>query len=206
MRATLQLPEDYETIGKIDLVNDRRALVWMNVLGLALFIGFGWLFVRALMFLRPREAARALWIHIDSFGEVVIWLLLLLILTVVMIVLHEAAHGLCFAAFTHSRPVFGFRGYYAFASAPGWYLRRNPYLITGLAPLVLITMVGLGLLAIVPVNWILSVLLFMTMNASGAVGDIIVSVWLLLQPANCYALDEAEAVTLFLPKSTAPKG
>jgi hypothetical protein len=37
------------------------------------------------------------------------------------------------------------------------------------------------------------------------VGDIIVSVWLLQQPADCYALDEAEAVTLFLPKSNLSK-
>lgn len=40
------------------------------------------------------------------------------------IVLHEAVHGVLLWAFTWTRPVFGFKGWYAYTDAPGWYLPR----------------------------------------------------------------------------------
>jgi len=47
-----------------------------------------------------------------------------------------------FWVFTRSRPVFGLRGWYAFAAAPGWFLTRGQYLVTILAPFLILSVLG----------------------------------------------------------------
>ena len=68
----------------------------------------------------------------------------------VVFVLHEAVHGLFFWLYTRDRPRFGFKGWYLYASAPGWYLSRNRFLVVGLSPLVTMTAAALGLAMVVP--------------------------------------------------------
>jgi hypothetical protein len=122
-----------------------------------------------------------------------------LVLTFLMIVVHELIHGLFFWLFTRERPTFGFKGAYAYAAAPDWYMPRNQYAIVGLAPLVLMTLAGLVLLPVIPV-WAIPALLFVVVtNAAGAVGDIAVVGWLLLQPRATLVNDIGDAVTLYRP-------
>ena len=68
----------------------------------------------------------------------------------VMIVLHEGLHGLFFWLFTREKPKFAFKGFYAYAAMPDWYLPKKEYLITALAPLVGITLLGVLGLALLP--------------------------------------------------------
>ena len=199
MHALQSLPVTYRLAGTLDLSKDRRALLIMNVAGFALMIGFGWLFLQALMWIRPVEAGTGLIFEIYGFASGLELLVGGLLVTVLVIILHEAAHGLFFWIFTHSRPVFAYRIYYAYASAPGWYLPRNQYLITSLAPIVLLTGLGLLLLAILPPAWFLAVLAFMTFNASGAIGDLVVAIWLMKQPVCCLAQDYGDSIALYLP-------
>jgi hypothetical protein len=102
--------------------------------------------------------------------------------------------------FTRTRPVFAFRGYYAYAAAPGWYFPRRQYILVSLAPLVLLSLLGLVALVFVPAGWFLPVILFMSFNGGGAVGDLAVFFWLLRQPSTCLAYDVGDAVTLYLPR------
>jgi hypothetical protein len=118
-------------------------------------------------------------------------------------VLHELIHGLFFWLFTRTRPAFGFKGAYAYAAAPGWYIPRSQYIIVGLAPLVLITLGGFALLVVVPA-WLIPALLFVVvMNGAGAVGDIAVVGWLLVQPRATLVHDLGDAVAIYRP---APAG
>ncbi|MDR3573208.1 MAG: DUF3267 domain-containing protein [Anaerolineaceae bacterium] len=199
MQALQSLPISYRIAGTLDLSKDRRALLIMNVAGFALMIGFGWLFLQAVMWMRPGDVGNGLTFEIDGFAGGLELLVAALVVTVVVIVLHEAAHGLFFWIYTHSRPVFAYRIYYAYASAPGWYLPRNQYLVTSLAPFVLLTGLGLVLLAVLPPAWLLAVLAFMTFNASGAIGDLVVAIWLIKQPNNCLAQDYGDSIALYLP-------
>jgi hypothetical protein len=87
-------------------------------------------------------------------------------------VLHELVHGAFFWLFTRSRPTFGFRVWYAYAAAPGWFFPRGQYLVITLAPLVLLSVLGLILLTIVPQEAaLLIILLAAIINAASAVGD-----------------------------------
>ena len=193
------LPAGFRVASILDLTHNDRMLLLLNVVGLGLFFIFSAMFTVILFRLRPFEAQTALTIGINSLADgvrICVWFLLV---NVAMVFLHEGAHGLCFAFFTRSRPVFGFRWYLAFASAPGWYLPRGQYLITALAPLVLISCLGFWALSALPVAWLQPVLVLMVLNASGSVGDLLVAVLLLRQPPGCLALDEGERVTLFIP-------
>ena len=202
MRSTKTLPPSYQSIGTLDITQNQRAFLWLNLIGLGLMFVFGWLFIEAIIWLRsPSLASGLLEVSIHSIPEALILIVEILALTVLYVTAHEAVHGLFFWLFTRSRPVFAFHWTYAYASAPGWYIPRLPFLVTTLAPLVVISLVGLFLFRVIPAAWLLPTWYILMMNAAGAVGDLWVAVWLLRQPETCLAQDKGNAVTLFLPYS-----
>jgi hypothetical protein len=198
MHATLHLPEGYRSIGTLSLTKNLRLLIYLNVAGVVLLVGFYYAFIRAALWMRPEAARQGLSGSLNLSG-VLVMLLAVIGIYAAVIVLHEATHGIFMVWFTHTRPVFAFRGYYAYAAAPGWYFPRNQYMLTSLAPLVVLSLLGLVVLAFVPAGWFLVVISFMAFNGSGAVGDLAVFFWLLRQPPTCLAYDVGDAVTLYLP-------
>ncbi len=202
MRATQTLPEAYRPIGSFDLAKDFRLLVWMNVLGLGIYILSGLLFIQILHWLRPAEAGPALTAGLGGLQNIVLTLVALVIIYAAVILLHEGLHGVFFWLFIHQRPVFAFKGAYAYAAAPDWYLPRDMYFVTAVAPLVGISLLGVAVFTFVPPAWFLPVLAVLVINAGGAAGDLWVAAWLLRQPPTCYANDRGDAITLYLAGKT----
>jgi hypothetical protein len=99
--------------------------------------------------------------------------------TVVTLVLHEAVHGVVLWAITGARPAFGFKGWYAFADAPGWFLSRGHMVVTYLAPLVVLPAIGLPLAAFAPAALSMFIFLGLIVNSVGAVGDLYSTVFVL---------------------------
>ncbi len=198
---TLQLPENYRLSGCLDLSKDPRLAVLLNLVAIALLFLFGGAFLVALRLLRPGLDAQVIHLILSSPLQIAYFLVSLVVVSVLMVVAHEAFHGLIFWLITHQRPRFGFKSLYVFASAPGWYIPRNPYLAVALAPFLIITLIGLGLFAIAPAGLIPPLLLLMTLNASGAVGDLLIAFWLLIQPASLYIQDFGDGVNLYRPES-----
>jgi hypothetical protein len=191
------LPPGYHTAGIFDVTRNTRLLLVLNAGGLALFVITAIAFSACMFFLRPLQAGAALAVNIDNLQEGLIYFLGFLLVNAAMVILHEGVHGLAFSVFTRSRPRFGFRWYLAYAAAPGWYIPRAQYLVTALAPLVLISSLGIYAFSFLPAGWLLPVLMLTILNASGSVGDLWVTAWLLRQARECLALDEGEKVTLF---------
>ena len=198
MRPTRSLPSHYQSIGSFDLRNNSQALLQLNILGFVLFAISAWIFGSAFYALRPDEAQAGLAIGFSDLGGILQALLVVVVATGVMIVLHEVVHGLFFWLFTRSIPKFAFKGIYAYAAAPQWYLPKVQYLVVALAPLVVLSLAGMALILVVPQGWFMILLLVLVTNASGAIGDLWVTVWLMRQPNSCYANDHGDAVTLFL--------
>lgn len=198
---TLNLPEAYQLSGSLDLSKDRRLAIILNLVAAVLLLLFGWAFYTALHILRPGLDGGLLNLTLSSPLAILSSLVTLILVSLVMVVIHEAFHGLFFWLITRQRPVYGFKGFYAFASAPGWYIPRNPYLVVAFAPFIAITVVGLGLFVVAPPGLILPILLLMTLNASGAVGDLLVAFWLLIQPASVYIQDFGDGVNVYRLKS-----
>ena len=131
LRATAVLPAAYERRGTLDAAHNRLAVAGLMVLGVAFLLTVTWLLILFLSFVRRREGPFAF-----TMGplEVLLCFVVLGVLTAVVVLAHEAVHGLGFWAITRRRPVFGFRGLYAFAGAPGWYIPCGQYALVGRRP------------------------------------------------------------------------
>lgn len=201
MRATQTLPPGYRDIGTLDINKNERLLLLLNLAGMVGLAASGWLFLKILSWLRPHDSALAFRFQFHSIAGIIILIGSILALLVLHVILHEAVHGVFFWLFTRSRPRFAFRWTHAYAAAPDWYIPRNAYLVTALAPLVLISLAGILLFAFGPFAWLLPAWFVVVMNAGGAVGDLLVAGWLLRQPAGCLAQDRGDAVTLYVPEN-----
>lgn len=197
--ATRQLPDGYTLTKEFNLSDSVVSKIVLSLASLVLFFLFWVLFTWLLGILRPGILEQQPGLSISFFGvdSVLFGLLVLVALTFAMVFLHEGIHGLFFWIFTKEKPCFGFKVVYAFAGAPDWYITKVPYLIIGISPLILITLVAFGLLLFLPPAWILPVLFFMTLNASGAVGDIYTIFWLVRAPRNILVNDTGDHVTVF---------
>lgn len=126
--------------------------------------------------------------------------LILFVITFGTIFIHELVHGIAFAAFGGS-PRYGLKVKYslplAYATSPGHTFSRNTFLIIGLAPLVVIDVVCLLLLAIFPqAPWLIWVIAF---NTGGAIGDIWIAVQLLRCPKSIRVEDREEGIAIYAP-------
>jgi hypothetical protein len=202
MEPTRELPANYRLSGTLDLSKNRTALILMNVLAVGLLIGFGYLFLMIMVRLRPVDGPAGFGISIEGPLGILIYLGYIALLYIAVVLLHEAIHGIFFWIFTRSRPHFAFRVWYAYATAPGWYLPRNQYAVVGVAPLVVISFLGILLFLFVPAGWLMTIFLLITFNASGAVGDIAVLIWLFTKPKTCLAADRGDAVSLYVPENS----
>lgn len=200
-RAIRSLPEGYELLADIDLSKNVRLLVFLTLASLVLFILTG----LGLSFLMPTLRPDLIGVEISlamaqlGFFSFLGPILILIGVTVVMIVLHEAIHGIVFMLITGGKVTYGFKGTHAYAAAPGWFIPRNPYLLVTLAPLVVITLVGLLVVLWVPIGWVLPIALLVSMNAAGAVGDLYMFFWLLSRPADVLIQDFGDRMEISAP-------
>lgn len=174
-------------------------MLLLNVVGLAALGLMSVILLVLLQWLRPQDMASTFTITIENTGNFIVDVLIILGLSTVMMVAHEAIHGVFFWHYTGTRPHFGFRGAYAFAAAPEWYIPRTPYLITSLAPLVVISLIGIALMLILPIHWVPALFLITALNAAGAVGDLWVAWWLLRCPADALGNDCGDVTCLYVP-------
>ncbi len=150
---------------------DMRLNVVLQILGLAWMALVGWWLANIARWLRPEfnQAVRA-----GISGNLLLGLLLILVVMVIAIVCHELVHGLFFWLFARKRPEFGVGPGYAFAAMPDWYFPKGQYLVIGLSPLVVLTLLGMGLIAFLPLTWLGLVFAGVVINAGGAIGDLYV--------------------------------
>jgi hypothetical protein len=197
--STRNLPENYAKIGELNLNDNRGLALILNLVGLGLLFGLGWLFLQSLSFLRPEYLSSQNILVITGMREFWRAVLLLAVSTALMIVLHEGLHGLLFWIITREFPKLGFRGFYAYASAPEWYIPKRAYYLVALTPVVLITVLGMAAVTIVHLNLIPGVLLLVSMNAAGATGDMLTAIWLIKKPPETLVFDYGDGVRIYGP-------
>jgi len=187
------LPSNYRQQATIDLSKSRKAVVGAIVSGIVLLIIIGWLLVQFTHLLRPTALEGIGFRDIltttpDGNTSISLPFQLIvdaMIAAALMMLIHELVHGVFFWRFTGRRPTFGIKGLYVYAAAPSdIYFPRNQYLAVGIAPFVLLTLVGLTLMLIVPVVIVPILILFIAFNAAGAAGDLIMFAWLLSYPPD----------------------
>ncbi|MCX7594340.1 MAG: DUF3267 domain-containing protein [Fischerella sp.] len=116
------------------------------------------------------------------------------------LVVHELIHGMAFTVFGGS-PRYGvglkFLLPYAYANSPGTRFSRNAFLVIGLAPLAVIDLLCLILLAIFPqAAWLGFVIVI---NTSGASGDLWMATLLLRCPSFIEVEDHRTGMAIYAP-------
>jgi len=203
MQATTTLPTNYRQQATLDLSKSRKAGCSAIVFGIVLLIAVGWLLAQFTHSLRPAalEGIRfrdILTITPDGKPSIVLPIVDAVAALVLVMLIHELVHGMFFWWFAGQRPTFGVKGLYVYAAAPPEvYFPRNQYLIVGIAPLVLLTLVGLLLMVIVPVVAVSILSLFIAFNAAGAAGDLVMAVRLLSYSPDTLMQDSDTGVIVY---------
>lgn len=192
--ATNTLPDGYILARTLDL-RQTKSLILVNLFGLVLLLASWVGFSQLANGLHPGSVDLSF--SSDNLVETFLSFFTLIAVFVIMLVVHEGFHGLCFWLFTKSRPLFAFKGFYAYAAAPDWYLPKRQYLITGLAPLVGITMICVALMFILPAWWMNPLVWMLVLNTSGACGDLWMVYWLLRSPSDVLARDKGDVLEFY---------
>lgn len=159
-----ELPEGYRFAGTMDFTRNRKQVVAMLKLAVALVViplalGVLWHITR----LRPTPAPR--------FSQTwYVWPAMLGML-VLYIPLHELTHGAVMYALSGVRPSFGIRLPYAYCGSTAWFDRIS-HNVTALAPVVVWGIVLQILIAVLPREWFWPLWITQISNLSGSAGDI----------------------------------
>ncbi len=189
------LPLGYEPAAELDLA-DRRASVGLIVVGLVVLLPICWLAVRFVEWTRPEAGwpgSLIAWASSVEFAALVV------VMTVAVVLIHEAIHGVCFWLVTRDRPRFGLSGLSAYAAAPEWFIPLAPYLVIGLAPVVAITAAAFALMLVVHVTLVPAVALVLVLNAVGSVGDLF-AVWWLVRDGSVTSMVRDTGTTIAVYK------
>lgn len=191
------LPPEYEEVRYL-VLTEKRTLLRLNLAALIplaialLAMGWWWNFVRQLR--GPYSTA---------FSETLSGLVAVIIVLVVTFSAHEALHGLAIRWAGHN-PRFGMKldKGVLYATAENALFPRNHFVIVALAPLVVMTLVGMGLMIAVPDTVGYYVGLVVALNAAGAVGDLWMTAVVLRYPPVALVRDEADSIRVFMPNQT----
>ena len=171
MKSQKALPSGYKKAMTIDLLNNKKLFIRVNVIAIIL---------AAVTF--------AIGLCINEF-HFNLNLIFSVAIIVIYILLHELVHGIFMYFFSRVKPSYGFNLAYAYAGSTA-YFSKTHYIIIALAPIVIL---GIVLAVIgyftVNTNWFWIFYIVECLNISGAAGDIYVTALLLKLPADILVND-----------------
>lgn len=202
------VPDNYHQVLDWKITQNSRQLLLLNLLSIP------WLLLCAGLLMLWKMGWDTFWSFASpnnigkpesGSGQIFIianWALAIAAGVAVMIVLHELVHGMTMRRFG-AKPRYGvlWSGLMFYATAAGFAFRRNDYLKVALAPLGMLSLLVMALLA-APVSTNLATLLIIcgAFNAAGAIGDLWITRVVLRYPAHAYVIDERDGVRIFMPK------
>lgn len=181
------LPEDYKQIFEIDLVKNKKQMLFVNVMAAVVMIAM-MIIGAAIVPLR----------HLFE-GNYLISLIKVLALWagyMAYIVLHELVHGVFMKHYSGVKPKYGFTLLYAYAGSTA-YFNKKSYIIIALAPVVIWGIVLGVLCAAVPADWFWIPYFIQAGNISGAAGDAYVTYKMLTFPKDILVNDTGVAMTVY---------
>ncbi|HEY3310901.1 MAG TPA: DUF3267 domain-containing protein [Anaerolineales bacterium] len=195
MKATQALPENYSLAWSLDLKHNLRLNIILQLTGLAWMAVSGWLLGFCILWLRPevKQSLPGAGFQVNLLGGLVV----LLLVMAVAISLHELVHGLFFWLFSKRRPLFGLGSGYAYAAMPDWYFPKMQYLVIGLAPLLVLTGLGLAASLIVPLAGLGALFAGLVINAGGAIGDLYVCWRIAREDPQVWVRDTGDGFQLY---------
>lgn len=191
------LPEGFHQTGEFNLKKNKRMMIALNIAGFGLLIVAVLLLQGYTIATRRGFGSTILSFEVNSLAQVGLFTLYMIIDFLILVILHEGVHGICFWLFTRRRPVFALGPGYAYAAAPGVFIRKNPYLLTAISPLIVLTILGMLLIPFVPGSILFHVAFITVMNIAGAVGDLWVVSGLLFKREPVLIQDSGDCVAVY---------
>jgi len=186
------LPDDYQEVLSWKVTGNPMRVIALNIVGVILFVIFGMVFSSIAISVGKLPSDGNLRLGLGEMGLAVAGL-------VVAFVLHELTHGLTMQMFGAS-PKYGiiWKGLMLYATSPGYAYRRNDYVVIALSPFVFISMlVILGMWILQGTAWVALLAVCGVVNASGAVGDMWITMIVLRYADTAYVMDERDGIRVF---------
>ena len=190
---------NYRLHRRIDLKQDGKLALWLNLAALIPLVPFGILYL-ILMQVSPVP----LFLDIDEEGvsltRAILPMVCLLPLYGISIFSHELIHGIFFRCCSPGRIRYGFTGIFAYAGNPGMAYPKKEYTVCALAPAVILTAVFAVLCLFVRSGWFCVIYWTMVMHLGGCAGDIWVA-WLLRKlPEDTRIEDTGLCMSIYVPE------
>jgi len=190
------VPPGWVEVRRVVLTED-RLLLRLNLLALiplalTAVVLFGWAALHS-------ASAPA-----DAGPDVPFWLTLIII--VLVLPLHELIHGAAILGCGY-RPRFGMmlsKGV-LYATADDALFTRRQYIVVALAPLVVISLLGVLLIGLLPTGWWWTIALAVIMNNGSAIGDLWAAYIVRPYPAASLVRDTADGFIIYSPSAQTGK-
>lgn len=189
MKAFETLPQGYREMLSIDLQKNKKLMLLVNGIAIALAVPMLVLGARLVPISTLFDMSGGMGAYFARFG-------VLMGAVVVYMVLHELTHALIMKLCGTKKIRFGFTGMYAFAGSDDYY-PKLPYIGIALAPIVLLGIVVAVINALVPEGWFWVVYLVQITNVSGAGGDLYVTARFASLPKDILVRDYGVGMHIF---------
>ena len=157
--------EGYKEMEKIDLVNNKKEAMLVNILGIVIIV--------VMMAFIPLMIKAG---FVRSYRDNLLLSLIVFSVSLILYIpLHEIVHGAVLKCYTDEKLSFGWKFVYAYCGHKEAVVKRGEYYFVALAPLMVFSFVFIILMALNPslsFVWYLMEII----NVSGSIGDIYVSV------------------------------
>jgi hypothetical protein len=193
--ASGALPGDYQEVLSWKVTGKPMRVIILNVLGVILFVIFGVLFSSLAIGLGKLPLEGNFSFGLGEISLVVVGIGLTFIL-------HELTHGLIMKMFG-ATPKYGiiWKGLMFYATSPGYAYHRNNYAVIALAPFIFISvLVILGMWLLQGTAWVALLGICGIVNASGAVGDMWITIIVLRYAVTAYVMDERDGIRVLFSK------
>ena len=189
MKAVQHLPAGYREIYAIDMNQDKKILIFINVLAVLIAV----VMVVPMNRLVPISSLLSMEAGLTNY-----WLRFLVLTGSLFAYtgLHELVHGITMKAFGTKRVNYGFTGMCAFAGSNDYY-SKGSYITIALAPVVVFLLVFSALSFLVPREWFWVVYLLQVSNIAGASGDIFFTVKFSKMPEDILVRDRGVSMTVY---------
>ena len=168
MKAVQNLPEGYREIYSVNLQENKKTALLLNLLSLVI----GAVVAVPMHFVVPFTS---IYNMEKGMQDYILRFVVLIVSMILYIVLHELVHGIAMKICGTKKIKYGFTGLYAFAGSDDFYDKKS-YIFIALAPVVFWGVVLAVINPFVPVSWFWVVYLIQIINLSGAAGDFFVTI------------------------------
>ena len=189
MKATDILPEGYSEICTVNLQEDKKTslLVNLSAVIIAVLLAVPALFAVPVSYMFSME---------KGIIDYMLRFVSLMVLIFVYLILHELVHGVAMKICGTKKVKYGFTGLYAFAGSEDFY-DKKAYIFIALAPVVFWGIVIAVINLFVPLEWFWVVYFLQIINLSGAAGDLYVTIKFFRLPSDILVKDTGTMMTVY---------